>query len=194
MKLSFAAIALSVLVSSAAKAESTFLAQKSIPMQSTRSNELLDRTLADLRMVFQRFQFALDSSTTIVVPKKVTGTAERPVMTVTVKKCILFICETMVLDAEVSAREVSGSCTRNFQIHSNLGRSDHKVRDIYDSLDVSVCFKEGREGRNTLTFVGHAHHGPGYRQDFVQQELVKMLQLQVEPLVKAVQDTLRAKE
>lgn len=177
-----------------ARAESTFLAQKTIVMQSSRSGEVLDRALADLRMVFQKFQLALDSNSQIVVPKKITGPADRPVMTVTVKKCILFMCETLELDAEVDAREVRGNCDRNYLITANLSRSNQKVRDVYDSLDTTICFKEGGGGKASLLLIGHAHHSPKYQPGFIQGELFKMLQMQVAPLVKAVQETLKEKE
>lgn len=194
MKLSFVSMCIFGLLTVSAHAESTFLAQKTIGMESTRSSEVLDRALADMRMVFQKFQLSLDSSSSIVVPKKVTGSASRPVMTVTIKKCILFICETLDLDAEVEAREVRGNCDRNFLITANLSRSNPKVRDVYDSLDVSLCYKTAAGGKGSLLLVGSAHHSQSYDQGFLQKEIFKMLQMQVEPLVKAVQVTLKAKE
>ncbi len=177
-----------------AQADSTFLAQKTIPVSSTRSSEVIDRTLDDMRMVFQKFEMALDSQTKIVTPKKVTGSAGRPVMTVTVRKCILFICETMDLEAAIDAREVSGKCDRNFMITANLSRSSEKVREVYDRLDTNVCYKAIPDGKGTLLLVGYAHHASTYQEGFIQKELFKMLQLQVAPLVKAVQETLKAKE
>lgn len=195
MKLvSLAQLVLLALVAQPALADSTFLAEKVIPLHSTRANDVLDRTAADIRMVFQKFELALDSSTKIIVPKKVTGPADRPVMTVTAKKCVLFVCETIALDAESDIREVSGSCDRDFILTSNLGRSSKQLREIYDRLVVSVCFKAGADGRGTLKLVGHARHAPQYNEGLIQKELFKMLQLQVAPLSKALQETLKAKE
>lgn len=187
-------LALLALVAQPAFADSTFLAEKIIPLNSTRANDVLDRTAADIRMVFQKFELALDSSTKIVVPKKVTGTPTRPVMTVTAKKCVLFVCETIALDAESDIREVSGACDRDFILTSNLGRSSQQLRDIYDRLEVSVCYKAGQDGKGTLKLVGHARHAAKYNEGLIQKELFKMLQLQVAPLSKALQETLKAKE
>jgi hypothetical protein len=175
-------------------ADSTFLAEKTISLNSSRANDILDRTVADIRMVFQKFELALDSSTKIIVPKKVSGTAARPVMTVTARKCVLFVCETISIDAESDIREVSGNCDRNFILTSNLGRSSQQLRDIYERLEVNVCFKSGQGGRNSLKLVGYAHHSAKYNEGLVQKELLKLLQLQVDPISKALQDTLKAKE
>lgn len=187
-------LALVTLASQAALADSTFLAEKVIPLNSTRANDVLDKTAADIRMVFQKFELALDSSTKIVVPKKVTGSATRPVMTVTAKKCVLFVCETIELDAESDIREVSGRCDRNFILTANLSRSSKQLREIYDRLEVAVCFKAGADGKNTLKLTGQAHHAAQYNEGLIQNELFKMLQLQVAPLSKALQETLKAKE
>lgn len=194
MKISFVSALVLSTFSISAHAESTFLAQKTIPVNSTRSNEVIDRTLADMKMVFQKFELALDSQTKIVKAKEVSGSAARPIMTVTVKKCIAFICETMDLEAAVDAREVNGKCDRDFVITANLSRSSDKVREVYDRLDTNICFKASADGKGSLLLVGYAHHAATYRDGFIQKELFKMLQLQVNPLVKAVQDTLKAKD
>jgi hypothetical protein len=179
----------------AASAESTFLAEKTIPVNTTRSSAVLDRTLADLRMLFQKFQFVLDSSTKYVVPKKVSGTPSKPVVTATVQKCVaLFICETIELDAEIQVQEVRGKCDRDFVITVNLARSSQKLRDIYDRLDVNACYKASGDGKGTLKLAGFAHHSPRYESGMVQRMLFDMLQMQVAPIVKAMQETLKAKD
>jgi|GEM_PF-7071960 len=194
MKAFFVFLSLISFVSVSAHAESTFLAQKTIPVNSTKSNEVIDRTLADMKMVFQKFDLALDSQTKIVKEKEVTGSASRPIMTVSVRKCIAFICETMDLEAAVDAREVSGKCNRDFVITANLARSSDKIREIYDRLEVNVCYKASADGKGSLLLVGYAHHAPTYNDGFIQNEIFKLLQLQVTPLVKAVQETLKAKD
>jgi len=130
MKFSFIfAVALSI-HSFTAAADSTFLAQKTISINNTKSSEILDRTVADARMVFQKFQMALDSSSKIIVPKKITGTPTRPVMTITVEKCVFIVCQTIELDAEVEVSETRGKCDRNFMITANLARSSAQLRDV----------------------------------------------------------------
>lgn len=190
----FFALFLVALAPAAAFADSTFLAERTIAIQSTRSAEVLDRTLADVRMVFQKFELALDSGSKIVTPKKVTGTPTNPVMTVSVRKCVVFICQTMDLDAEIDVRETRGACDRDFQITADLRRSSREVRDVYDRLELTACYKKLANGKGSLKIAGHAHHGPAYNTGIVQNELFKMLQLQVPPLVTALQATLKAKE
>ncbi len=190
----FATLAFLTVLPNASFAESTFLAEQTIPLNSSRSNEVLDKTMADVRMVFQKFELALDSSSKIVVPKRISGTAARPVMTVSVRKCVAFICQTMDLDAEVDVREVSGRCNRDFVLTAKLGRSSREVREVYDALTVNVCFREGRSGKGSLRMLGYARHAREYQQGIVQQELVKMLRMQVSPLSRALQATLKAKE
>ena len=177
-----------------ALAAADFLAQATVKMESTRSAEVIGRVAADPKAVFQRYQPALDGSSKIVRPVQVTGPADRPVMQVSIQKCVAFICETVDLDALISLQEVRSSCDRSYRLTADLSRSSPRVRDVYDRLDVQICYKASPDGRGTLQLSAAANQAPSYSEGFVQNEMLKLLRLQVTPIVKAVELTIKAKE
>src|SRR5258708_361767 len=101
----FCAFALFYLSLSSAFAGSDFLAEQTVLIQSTNSNEVLSRTAGDPKAIFERYQPALDSSSKIVRPVQVSGPANKPVMDVSIQKCMSFVCQTMDLDAVITIRE-----------------------------------------------------------------------------------------
>jgi hypothetical protein len=71
------AIALILLgTSTAAFADSDFLAQATIQIDNPHSSEVLNRLVANPKAVFEHYQPALDSGSTIVRPLQVTGSAK----------------------------------------------------------------------------------------------------------------------
>jgi len=176
------------------RAASDFLAQRTVQIESERSADALSRLVAAPKAVFERFRLRLDDSTKITRPQRVSGPDDRPVLQVSVKKCVGFICKDVDLDAAVSVRETRGSCDQDFTMVADLRRSSRDVRDVYDRLDVKICYKARPDGRGSLVLSASLNHGPAYSKGFVQGEMFKLLQLQVDPIVKAVQDTLRAME
>lgn len=191
----FSVSLLCVLSVSQAFAGSDFLAEQTVQIQSTRSGDVLNRTVADPKAVFERYQPALDSSSKIVRPVRVSGPNNKPVMEVSIKKCVGFICQTVDLDAVVTIREGRrAGCDRIFMLQADLARSSQQVRDVYDRLDAKMCYNASTDGKGTLLLSASAHHGPSYSQGFTQKELFKMLKMQVAPIIKALQETLKDKE
>ena len=176
-------------------AASDFLAEAIVKIDSLRSGEVLNRVVADPKAVFEFYQPALDSGSTIVRPVQVTGPADHPVMQVSIRKCVGFICKTVDLDADVTLREGrSGGCDRSFLMVAGLARSSDIVRNVYDRLDIQICFKASADGRGVLDLSASANQAPQYSQGIVQSEMFKMLKLQVAPIVNAIDQVLRAKE
>jgi hypothetical protein len=187
------AIALILLgTSTAAFADSDFLAQATIQIDNPHSSEVLNRLVANPKAVFEHYQPALDSGSTIVRPLQVTGSATHPIMQVSIRKCVLFVCQTADLDADVTLREgKQAGCDRAFQLVANLSRSSDLVRNTYDRLDAALCYKANANGTGSLNCSASGNHASTYSQGFAQEQIFQMLQLQVQPIVSAVQSVLK---
>ena len=183
----------SALASTFAGSGSDPLAQTSVLVPGPRGDAALDRSLADLKGIFQRFVPGLDSSSEIVKPLVVSGSPNRPLVTVSIRKCVAFLCQTVDLDASAEIRELSGPCARNYLLRVDLSRSSPSLADTYDRLDVIGCYQTRGDGSGTLYLEASAHQAPRYSQGLVQREIVKMLGLQVAPITKAIQESLRAR-
>jgi len=179
-------------VTAPAFAASDFLAQATVEMPGNHASDVLHCLVANPKAVFEHYQPALDSSSTIVRPVEVTGTANHPIMQVSIKKCVVFICETVDLDADITIREgAQAGCDRAFQLTADLGRSSDLVRNIYSSLEIAICFKASPDGSGHLNLSASATQAEGYSQGFTQQQMFNMLKLQVEPIVAAVKAVIK---
>lgn len=167
-------------------ADSDLLAKTSITINSTDSEAVLNRTIANPKAVFEHYVPALDSNSTLVKPLEVTGTASRPILKMSVQKCVAIICKTVDLDAEMNLKENKGSCDRNLRLEADLSRSSDTLTEVYDQLNVEICYMKSKLGKGKLLITGSAHHSPTYSQGMIQQQIFSMLQLQIEPMTKAL--------
>ncbi len=177
-----------------AHAESDFLAEKTVQMQSVHSSDVLSRTVADPKAIFQRYEPALDSNSEIVRELRVTGPSNQPIVQVSIRKCIAIVCKTADLDARVIIREGRASCDRAFRLEADLSRSSDLVTNTYDRLDVTICYKALPNGKGSVHLSASAHQSPSYDNGFMQRQMFDLLQLQVAPIIKALQETFKAKE
>ncbi len=178
-------------IAAAAPAGSDELGKLQINITSKNSDIVIDKTLGDVRAVFQNYQPAVDGSTKIKSPVQVSGSSTRPFMEVTMEKCVLFICQTVNMKADISVKDVSGKCTKNFILRADLTRSSEILANVYDSLDVAVCYQRSTDGQGTLIFMGSAHHAPGYSGGPVQNEIYQLLKLQIDPIGAATKKVLK---
>lgn len=184
--------------------DSDFLAKTSIDVPGPNASNTVSRMAANLRGVFENYQPALDSSSKIVKPLTVTGTATRPTVTVSIEKCVFVICETVDLVGEVDWQEVSGPCNRNFIMNVDTRKSSSSLSDVYDRLDVSICFTANSglsasprglpdrllAGSGKLVLSASVHHAADYNTGAIQRELFKLLQMQVAPITTALRKSL----
>ncbi|HEY8280011.1 MAG TPA: hypothetical protein VIH99_10320 [Bdellovibrionota bacterium] len=184
----------SLLVSAPAFSASDFLTELTIPIESARSSLVLERTVADPKAIFLHYEVALDSSTSVVRPLKISGTTTNPIMQVRLKKCMGPICREVDLDGSIHVAEIRGDCDRDFQMEADLARSSQEVRDMYNRLDVKICYKGAPDGAGSLLMRASANQGPKYSGGFMQKEMFKMLKLQIPNIVKAIKITLKEKE
>lgn len=167
------------------------LATGQLTINSNDSEAVLDRTLDDLRAVFRRLRPNPDGGQW-VKELVVSGTKRNPVMQMSLKKCVFGICETVDLDADVTAREVRGECDRNFIVEADLSRSSQMLTDHYRRLDTTICFNKSSNGKGTLTAVATAIRAPGFKKGIVQREILSTLKAQATPIIRAVDDSLKA--
>ncbi len=175
-------------VSAASAAEYDFLAKQTLTVQGSEPRRTLDDTAADLRAVFEKYEPALDSGTRIVRPLRISGSQREPNLNIILEKCVIFICKTVELDAVVSVAETNGKCESNMVMSVNLNKSSQDLTDVYDQIDVNICLN----GRN-LDMDAHARRADRYSSGPVQQEIFKLLRLQIKPIVTAVDETLKEK-
>lgn len=180
------------LFSPSAWSASDFLAEKTLTINDSNPQAVLDRTLGNIKAIFLRFKPKIDPDTRVKAPLTVGGTTDRPVLKMSVEKCVLFICQQVDLDIEVSAQRISGSCAQNFTMRADLRRSSRLLSDIYDRIDVSGCFKPTGEAKASLHLVAQVHRAPNYGEGTTQREVFKLLQSQIDPIIQAVNETLRA--
>jgi hypothetical protein len=168
-----------------------FLAQKSITIRAADPVAVIDRTTDNVKAIFEKYEPKLDSSSKIVQPLRVGGTQSNPVVKVSIRKCVGLICQVVDLDTEVSIREVSGNCQRNFMMLADLSRSSKALSDVYDRLDVSICYNGIRASEARLDLNAQARHDAKYSTGIVQRQILDFLQLQIQPITDALSKTLR---
>lgn len=167
------------------------LATGQLTINSNDSEAVLDRTLDDLRAVFKRLRPNPDGGTW-VKELVVSGTRRNPIMQMSLRKCVFGICETVDLDADVTAREVRGECDRNFIVEADLSRSSQILTDHYRRLDTQICFNKSSNGKGSLTAVAIAIRAPGFKKGIVQGEILSTLKAQATPIIRAVDESLKA--
>ena len=148
-------------------------------------------TTQNLKAVLSKFKLNLDSSLKETSPLTLAGTTSHPVIKVTLRKCILFFCKNVTLDAEFSLREFQSSCQKSFVISGDLSRSEATLSEVYSRIDTIVCFRPtGASGR--LDLETRVIQSPKYSSGFVQNEILKVLKLQSQSIQKAMIESLLA--
>ncbi len=167
---------------------SDLVLQSEIQVGGSNPERALEKTVADTRAIFYNYVPAVDSSTTILKPLRVSGSAAMPVIQMTLRKCVAFICEVVDLDAEIRTVATQSDCAKSYLIRADLSRSSTTLANTYRELNVEACLNKP----NTLAFRVTARRGPEYKSGVVQQEVMKMLKLQSKPILQAIQKSLKA--
>lgn len=167
------------------------LATGTIVIDSRDPEGVLNRTLDDLKAVFKRFHPSADGGEW-VHELVVGGTKMNPTLQMSLKKCVAFICETVDLDAEVSLREERGNCDRNFVLEADLQRSSQMLTDYYRRLDTTICFRRTSNGKGEISAVATAIRTSGFKKDIVQKQILSTLKAQANPIIEAVDESLKA--
>lgn len=178
------------MLNSIAQAASDSLSQQRLTIKAGDAAQVVESTLDNVKEVFEKYQVALDSSTTIIKPLQIGGTQDHPTMKVTLKKCVTFICQEVELNAEISAEVTRGRCDRNYVLTADLGRSGQILTDLYDSFTVSGCLHKTATG-GILDLDAQAQRSNKGGLGVVRDQVLALLKLQINPIVQALNATLR---
>lgn len=168
------------------------LAQKNLLIRNADPLKVLLLTADNPKALFERYKPKLDSGSKITSPLQIGGTRDNPVIKVSIRKCVAFICQTVDLDAEVSLKEVRGNCDHNMFMAADLRRSSATLSDVYDQLDVHICFKQTKAQEGQLTLTAQARRAGTYSGGIVQKEILDFLRLQIDPITTALEETLKS--
>lgn len=179
-------------LSNQAFATSDFLSSETIQISSPNPEQTLNRTVADIRGVFERYVPGVDGNSKIVSPLRVTGSATAPEIQVSIQRCVLVLCQTVDLDAEISVRTVRGPCAKNLVLIAELRRSSKLLTDVYDRLQVTGCFQKTGSSTASVQMSASAHRAPSYSPGTIQGEVTKMVKLQIHPILRALDQSFKA--
>jgi hypothetical protein len=168
-----------------------FLAKESVNFQAQKPAEILDVTLDNVQSVFQRYKANHGPGVTVISPLQIGGTRDNPTVKTTTRRCVAFICKTITLDAVISVEETQGNCTANYLMKMDLNRSSQDLAEVYSQINIKFCLKSA--GQNaSLELTGSAKRAATYSEGRIQKEILKSLQLQISPIVLALNQTLKA--
>jgi hypothetical protein len=166
-----------------------------LPIDSNPNADTVIAGIAsNIKSVFENYQPQLDSGSQIVAPYEMSGSAINPEITVSVQKCVTIICQTVALDAMITLEKTTGSCDQNYNMVLDLTKSSSTLSDVYSSIVVSVCYHKGSNGTGSVDFSGSATEAPNYSGGEVADQIFDFLQLQIEPMAQAFQDTIAGKK
>jgi hypothetical protein len=94
------------------------------------------------------------------------------------------------MDALISLKESRGNCARNLLISMDLARSGRALTNSYDRLNMSLCYNS-KSNVAKLEIKAFANHSRTYSRDMIQEEVLKILQLQLDPIILAISQSLR---
>lgn len=190
---------LSALVTTAFLVQTTFafgasdsLGKQRVKIETTQSEAALQKTIGNLRGVFQNFRPGVDSATRVLSGPSVSGSSTHPYLKVSMERCVLLMCKTVDLDADITLQETKGTCKKNLLIQADLSRSSDTLSSVYDRLDFAICYNSAQDGRGAIEFTAAAHRAPSFDAGIVQAEVLTVIQLQVAPIARALQLALEA--
>jgi hypothetical protein len=168
------------------------LGNQQVSVSGPNANAALDRSINDLKGIFQKYEVVVDSGTSITSPLEITGSQNLPVLQVSMKKCVIFVCEEVDFNGEVSLKELPGSakCARNLQISIDLSRSGATLTKNYSSIEMSICFNADAKGAGKADIAAVAKRAAGFRKDIIQSNILQLLVLQVKPMTVAFSQSL----
>lgn len=160
------------------------LLQKNLTLKTTDLAIVMKKTESNIKLFVDNFDVKLDSGTKIVSAKQVGGTILQPVLKVSVKKCVLFVCQTNDLDAEFTLEKVTGSCDYNYKLIADLQRSSPGLTDLYSHFVNEICIKKTTTaGTASVKLTVNLLRAPTYITGVVQKETFKFIKLQADGLV-----------
>lgn len=155
--------------------------------------ERVEKAAHHTKNLIRQFRLALDSGSKVTSPPTLSGSTDRPVYKISVRKCVLFICQTVKLNIEFSMQKVPGTCDQNWILNGDLNRSTDTISRSYSDIQIKVCLRHHSESSApgvTLELEGGAIRTPDFNRSLIQSQVLKMLKLQLPSVVQVVEASL----
>ncbi len=166
------------------------LLQKNLTLKTANIGQVMAKTEANIKVFADNFKVRLDSKTKIVSAPQVIGPVLQPVYKITVKKCVLFICQTVALDAEFSLKKSTGQCNYNYILRVDLQRSSALLSDLYSAISAGICVQKSATGGVASVQV-NLLHAPNYSTGIVQKQAFDLISLQAESILETVKAVMK---
>lgn len=166
------------------------LLQKTLTLKTADLSAALAKTETNIKVFADNFKLRLDSKTKVVTPAQVIGPVLQPVYKITVKKCVLFICQTVTVDAEFTLKKVAGQCNFNYLLRVDLQRSSPLLSDLYSALSAGICVQKTATGGVASVQV-NLLHAPNYSTGIVQRMAYDLISMQGEGIVETVKTVMK---
>jgi len=168
-----------------------------IPINSVKSETLLDRMVSEVRTVFRNYKPGVDATTKIVAVPKVTGSSTHPFVNASLEKCVRILivdqCQTVDLIADITVASETGKCTKNFVLKADISKSSSLLSDQFSELRFHICYNKTTAGKGSLHIIGNAVVAPSRGGVVlpVKDIVLDVLKLQLDPIGEAIKKTLK---
>ena len=156
--------------------------KRSFQLKSENLQQALHIVSDDLRPLVEAFEVRLDSGSEIVKRKRIIGGAERPILKTSIKKCVLFACETVDLDAEFSLQPSKGRCDLNYKLKADLRKSSEFLTGTYSEILGHICMNRNSEGAK-LQLTVELVRGEDYFSNPIQKVMYNFISLQADSMI-----------
>ncbi len=165
--------------------------EKKLTLKTSNLSDVLIKTENNIKAFVDNFDIQLDSGTKFTSAKQVGGTILQPVLKVSVKKCVLFICQNIDLDAEFSlVTTPNKTCDYSYQLIADLQRSSLILTELYSNIITDICINSTTTGGNAQISIS-LQRAATFHSGIVQAETLKFIQLQTDSLVKSFETVMK---
>lgn len=191
MPLKILTIAVLLSLSTSAFAASDFMAKEDVAINSPSSKQIFLAMISDLKGVMENVTPKIGGGFSIVAPYRVKGSQARPIVTMTVQKCVTIICQSVDFDTEFVADRVQGNCDLNYEVTGDFSRSGQTLTNIYSKMAMSLCFNADKSGAGVVNIEAHIIRSSSYSTGYIQGQIFGFSKMQVPTMVRAVRKSVK---
>lgn len=162
----------------------------SIEIEMPDAEEALIKTVSNPKQVLEIYKPAIGKGVRVTKPKKVTGTATKPRMTMSIERCMGPFCQEVDLVGDAQVFEVTGECKYTWVMDIDISQSSEMISNQYDRMHVEACYR-GDYRKGVLVLVGKVRRGEHFAKGNIQRMILEVLQSQFEPISEAIRQSLR---
>lgn len=159
------------------------LVQKNLELKTSQFDTVLKKTESNIRVFVENFDLKLGGAK-ITSPKEVSGTLLQPVLKVSVKKCVLIVCETIDFDSEFTLQRTSGACDANYTLTGDLRRSSPQLANNYNAMNTDICIRKTATGAISTITVS-LYKADTFKSGTLQKEIAKFVKAQADGIIQS---------